>query len=102
MTSERPTQLNEELYGGKVCHLLWAAAEQLESIPPERTTLFPGWADLSNWHPSVPDERREQNEAVRRAARAILCDGKEADECTYVSYRDLGALIRYLGDMLEG
>ena len=78
------------------------AAETLEAMPPERTTLFPGWADLTDWHPPVPDEQRERCEAIRRAARAILCDGKTADECEYVAYRDLGSLVRYLGDMLEG
>jgi len=78
------------------------AGDALEAMPPDRTTLFPGWADLTDWHPPVPDEGRERNEAVRRAARAVLCDGKSADECSYVSYRDLGALVRYLGDMLEG
>ncbi|MFO8012078.1 MAG: hypothetical protein R6X20_02115 [Phycisphaerae bacterium] len=78
------------------------AAETLEAMPPERTTLFPGWADLTDWHPPESDPKRARNEDVRRAARAILCDGKSADECSYVSYRDLGRLVRYLGDMLEG
>jgi len=84
-----------------VTHLR-SAGDALEAMPPERTTLFPGWADTDPTHPPESDERRAANRSIRRAAAAILNEGTLADECSYVSYRDLGRLVRYLGDMLEG
>ena len=77
------------------------AAERLDAMPPEDQTLLPGWPEGCQWHPPVSDEERERHEAIRRGAAAVLCEGKSPDECTYVAYRDLGALVRYIADMLE-
>ena len=78
------------------------AGDALEAMPPDRTTLLPGWGDMDPQHPPESDERRATNRSIRRAAAAILNESTLADECSYVSYRDLGRLVRYLGDMLEG
>ena len=87
---------------GEMVRALRGAGDFLEAMPPDRTTLFPGWGDMDPQHPPVSDERRAVNRSIRRAAAAILNEGTLADECSYVSYRDLGRLVRYLGDMLEG
>ena len=58
----------------------------------EKTVLFPGWHQ--------GDE--ETNELlVRAAAKAILAEGIEPDEGTYISKKELAALIQYIADMME-
>jgi hypothetical protein len=69
-------------------------AKHLESDPDadEKAVLFPGW------HEGFGGENAP---LIKEAATAILAEGVDPDQGTYISKKALAALIHYLADMME-
>jgi hypothetical protein len=63
-----------------------------DSEADTKTVLFPGW------HAGFEEEREP---LIKEAAAAILAEGIEPDEGTYISKRELAALLHYIADMME-
>ncbi|MGO8745193.1 MAG: hypothetical protein ACLQNE_04310 [Thermoguttaceae bacterium] len=73
-----------------------AAADKLSSAENrDEKILFLGW-DFAR----MPAAEKEGDEAIRRAAAAILGD-EDPDSGTKVTMGDLAALVRYIADMIE-
>jgi len=81
----------------KALRLLREAADILEAETEE--IVLPGW-DIRQ-RMDADDAGEGRCAGIRAAARALDADGISPDKGTYVAVRDLGFLVRYVGDMLE-
>jgi hypothetical protein len=69
-------------------------SNELEASPGSeaRSVLFPGW----------DDEFRDKPEPhIKETARAILAEGVEPDEGTYVPAKSIAALLHFIADMMD-
>lgn len=84
----------------KAMWLLRAAADLLEADSNEH--ILPGWDKESEGLAVLGGENhRTRCEDIRAGAKAVLAEGLSCNECTHTPIRQLGALARYIGDMLE-
>ena len=70
------------------------AADALTSTPKSWHIKFKNWVETPKNQIAI--------DSMRVAARAILADPPNLDHLTYVSAVQLGALIRYIAETLEG
>jgi hypothetical protein len=80
-------------YYGVVLRLRGVARHlEAEQDAEEKTVLFPGW------HEGFEEESEP---LIRSAARAILAEGVGPDDGTYISKKEMAALLQYIADMME-
>ena len=75
-------------------NLLREAAAGLEA-EKDATVLFPGWYEPEE------DDALPRHRDIRDAAEAVLADGLNYDQGIRVNISAVGALVRYLADMME-